>query len=110
MADPAEKYVRVWLDDIRPMPSGFDLHVTTQAAAIALIATGTVVKISLDHDLGDEAVTGNGYGVACFIEEGAYRNTLPRLAWTIHSANPVGRANMGRALANAERYWQQHGR
>jgi hypothetical protein len=92
------------------MPVGFDLHVKTRSEAISILATGTVAKISLDHDLGDEAVTGNGYGVACFIEENAHAGTLPRLDWAIHSANPVGRQNMTRALANAERFWARDGR
>ena len=46
--------INVWLDDKRKMPYGYDLHVYTAQAAIAALETGTVEKISLDHDLGDE--------------------------------------------------------
>jgi hypothetical protein len=87
------------------MPMGFDISVMTASEAISLLSTGKVIHISLDHDLGDEHVTGSGYEVACWIEEKAFLGTLPRLTWAIHSANPVGRANMEKALNNADRYW-----
>jgi hypothetical protein len=48
--------MNIWLDDERPMPAGFDVHVKTAKDAIALLAQGNVTLISLDHDLGE----GNG--------------------------------------------------
>lgn len=96
--------MKIFLDDVRPCPDGYDAHVKTAQGAIDLIKNGNVSLISLDHDLGpDEA--GTGYDVALFIEEAAYRKTIKPLHWQIHSANPVGIQNMRKALENADRYW-----
>jgi len=100
--------IKVWLDDKRPKPSNYDLHVYTAQAAIAALETGTVETISLDHDLGPEDQTGNGYTVAKWIEEAAYLNKIPKLVWYIHSQNSVGRASMKSALENADKYWRQN--
>lgn len=99
--------LRVYLDDCRPKPEGFDIRVLTAQDAIDILIQCQVEHISLDHDLGDENEVGNGYKVAAWIEEAAYRGTIPRLTWAIHSANPVGRKNMEAALRNADRYWKE---
>jgi hypothetical protein len=95
--------VRLWLDDVREAPEGW-LHVRTAGEAIALLATGVVREVSLDHDLGDEHA-GAGYEVATWIEEHAADGTLMRVKLAIRSANPVGRARMTAALESAERFW-----
>jgi len=55
---------RVWLDDIRKKPFGFDVWVNTADEAIAALAVGDVELISLDHDLAAEHYpdAGGGYG------------------------------------------------
>lgn len=98
----------LWLDDVRPAPGGW-AHVRTAPEAIAAISAGGVVAISLDHDLGDEEGVGTGYDVAVWIENGAATGTLARLIWTVHSANPVGRARMTAALVSADRFWDRGG-
>lgn len=98
--------MRLWLDDARPAPDGFDVVVSTAQAAVDALQTGEVEYCSLDHDLADDAA-GTGYDVASFIESAAYRGTLPRLKWNVHSANPAGAARMIQALRNADRYWDQ---
>ena len=98
--------MKIWLDDERPMPSEFDFHVKTAVAAIELLAAGGVTAISLDHDLGDEG--GTGYEVACYIEQGAYYGTLSPIEVTIHSANPVGKERMGKAINNALFFWSKN--
>ena len=95
--------MKIWLDDERPMPEGYDRHVLTAAEAIAMLKSETVTEISLDHDLGEAG--GTGYDVACFIEEGAFRGTLSPIEVNIHSANPVGRDRMEQAINRAEEYW-----
>lgn len=95
--------MRVWLDDERPMPPGYDLHLYTAVETIRLLSQGKVTCISLDHDLGEYG--GTGYEVACYIEQAAYEGTLQPLEINIHSANPVGRGRMEQALTNASRYW-----
>jgi hypothetical protein len=102
--------MNIWLDDLRTMPSGFDYHARTATEAIRLLETGTVRRISLDHDLGDDA-NGTGYEVAKWIEARAFawsqgaETGLPPLDWAIHSQNPVGLGNMTQALRNADRFW-----
>ena len=68
--------LRVWLDDLledRAAPDGW-IHVTTAPAAIALLQTGRVVELSLDHDLGDDEVAGKGVHVVDYIARAAGRS------------------------------------
>ena len=97
--------MKLWLDDKRAMPRDYDKHVLTAAEAIAALETGEVTEVSLDHDLGPEWLTGNGYMVAKWIEEHAFHGTLQRLVWHVHSQNSVGAASMRAALVNANRFW-----
>lgn len=112
--------MRVWLDDVRPMPEGFDLWVKNYYIMLGLLVSGNVAYISFDHDLGLlEGETkldpyNTGYQVAKTIEEWAYRYQnglekayLPPIGWEIHSANPVGRKNIELAMKSAERFWNQ---
>lgn len=97
--------MKLWIDDVRPMPEGFDRHAKTASEAIEIIkACDRIEEISFDHDLGNDA-DGTGYDVAKFIEEQAYRGIKPPpLKWSIHSANPVGRQNIRKAMESAERF------
>lgn len=73
----------------------------TAQEAIDILKTGKVGLISFDHDLG-EPENGTGYDVAKWIEEMAHTDPsfmVPE--WAIHSANPVGRENIRRAMWSA---------
>lgn len=98
--------LRIWLDDKRPMPDGYDMKVDNEFLLEVLISDGKVNYISFDHDLGED--NGSGYGVACFIEKLAASGMSNPITWTIHSDNPVGRANIERAMRSAERFWYGH--
>ena len=87
------------------MPEAFTSWARTAHEAIALLDQGSVTAISFDHDLGDEAVVGSGYVVACHVEAGAHAGTLARLEWAVHSANPVGRKRIEAAMRSAEKAW-----
>jgi hypothetical protein len=100
--------MKIWLDDIRAMPDEFDIHVKTAQEAIKLLKTGEVTLISLDHDLGNEETCGNGYRVALWIEKAAYRGEIPWLDWRLHTANPIGREKMKKALQNATKWWTEN--
>lgn len=100
----SEASVRMWLDDERPMPEGFDLHVRTAREAIEAIRSGRVVEASLDHDLGSEE-NGTGYDVAKFVEEAAFQGALAPMRVSVHSANPIGARNIQMCIDNANRYW-----
>jgi hypothetical protein len=106
--------MRVYLDDVRQTgartrnPDIFTHRAYTASEAIELLETGMVEHISLDHDLGAdgyvaEEVCGNGYQVACWIEQAVAEGRINMPTWEIHSMNPVGSANMRRALESAER-------
>lgn len=98
--------MRIWLDDIRTMPSGFDIHITTSIKAMELVLAGKVHFISFDHDLGGDDT---GYAVACCIEAAAYNSKIPRMDWTVHSANPVGHQRITNAMIRADYFWEpQH--
>ena len=60
--------LKVYLDDEREAPDGW-LRVKTPAQTIALLKTGLVSHLSLDHDLGDDENIGTGYDVVLWMEE-----------------------------------------
>jgi hypothetical protein len=95
--------LRLWLDDERPMPEGFDIHARTADKALEFLKSGVVSVVSLDHDLGEG--NGTGYDVAKYIEEAAFNGEIPRMEVRVHSANPVGRMNIRRCIDNANRFW-----
>ena len=93
--------MRVYLDDERTTPEGWT-RVYWPDEAIALLETGNVVEISLDHDLGDDA-RGTGYDVVAWIEEAvATRGFVPPIM-RVHSANPPARVRMEAGIAAIER-------
>jgi hypothetical protein len=97
--------MKIWLDDARtPLPE-YDVWLQNAETAIRVLRLGGITGISLDHDLGDGLT---GYDVAKFIEEGAFSGAIPKMEVRVHSANPVGRANILRCIANAEQFWHNN--
>lgn len=97
--------MRLWLDDVRPVPEGYDLWVKTAPEAIALIKEGKITFISFDHDLGPESA-GTGYDVACFIEkEACLGRLLKPISFQVHSANTVGTPKIMAAMVAAQSFW-----
>ncbi|MBX3711899.1 MAG: hypothetical protein KF800_08080 [Lysobacter sp.] len=89
--------MRVYLDDERATPEGWT-RVYWPDEAIALLETGNVAEISLDHDLGDDA-RGTGYDVVAWIEEAVVtRGFVPPIV-RVHSANPAARVRMEGGIA-----------
>ena len=89
--------MRVYLDDERVAPEGW-VRVYWPDEAIALLETGNVAEISLDHDLGDDD-RGTGYDVIAWIEEAvATRGFVPPTI-RVHSANPAARVRMEAGIA-----------
>lgn len=106
--------MKLYLDDIRPCPTGYVLARTIEQAK-AILAAGGVTEASLDHDLGACAEcmsgktvdqwleesgyqtmphcghVGTGYDLVCWMEETGH---WPETMAYVHSANPVGRARM----------------
>jgi hypothetical protein len=46
-----ERYVKLWHDDVRPPPSGWEWARTNESAK-GYLRSGYITEISLDHDLG----------------------------------------------------------
>lgn len=92
--------MRVFLDDERATPAGW-VRVYWPAEAIALLETGNVLELSLDHDLGDDD-RGTGYDVILWIEEAvSLRSFLPPKIF-VHSANPSAREKMLAGIRSIE--------
>lgn len=102
--------MKVFLDDERTAPDGW-VRVYWPNEAIALLETGGVSEISLDHDLGDDA-RGTGYDVVLWIEEAVTTRGFmpPKIA--VHSANTSARQKMElgiQAIIRHARENAQHG-
>ena len=94
--------MKIWVDDLRPVPTGY-IGTKSVNEAIALIEecerTGELIElIDLDHDLGDYASDG-GDAIKLLDYLVEHEKFYPI---EVHTANPVGRANMIRVI---ERYW-----
>jgi hypothetical protein len=95
--------IRLWVDDDivdRKAPEGW-VQATTAWDAIAWLATGNVVALSLDHDLGDDRRFGRGIDVVNWLgeeQEVHDRPLWPEEGITLHTANPYGRDAMARAI------------
>jgi hypothetical protein len=98
--------MRVFLDDAREAPDGW-VRTRTPEETIALLRSGEVTALSLDHDLGLDTPERErtGYSVLVWLEteigEGRWRFQLPQI--TIHGANPLGRLRMQRAIESIRR-------
>lgn len=99
--------MELWLDDIRdPKEHGKpeSVWVKTAQAAIDIIHGGEVSFISFDHDLGTEL---DGHDVATEIERLVFEGKISMPRWAVHSANPVGEAEIVAAMKSAERFSQK---
>lgn len=106
MVDETENYkMRIWLDDVRPAPEGY-IHVRSVNEAKDMILhceqmDKPIEVIDCDHDLGAFAnYGGDGIKLLDWLLE---RRTFYSVK--LHTANPVGRANMQRTL---DRYWKEN--
>ena len=99
--------MKLWIDDVRQAPDGWTWAATSADAIHHIVMThitgGSLDEISFDHDLGGDDT---GYIVARMIEKAAVHGIyLGPCVWHVHSANPVGKANIIAAMKSAERFW-----
>lgn len=97
--------MKLWLDDARPLPAGFDLHAKTADEAIAFLEGGGITLASLDHDLGSYSLCGSGRDVSLWIMQAAYTGRLAKCLLQVHSANHVEGMRMLEDLRNAYLHW-----
>jgi len=90
--------MKVYLDDERKTPEGW-ARVYWPDEAIALLKSGDVTEISLDHDLGDDE-RGTGYDVVLWIEEAVITQGFKPPVMRVHSANSSAREKMESGIAN----------
>ncbi len=99
--------MKVFLDDERETPPGWT-RVYWPEEAIALLETGEVEEISLDHDLGDD-VHGTGYDVILWLEEAVVMRNFKPPVIHVHSANASAREKMEQGISSIKKhaasYW-----
>ena len=93
--------MKVYLDDERQEPEGWH-RVKTAPEVIETLKTGRVTHLSLDHDLGDEAVVGTGYDVLLWLEEEVFVHAFTPPVLAIHTANISARTKMELAARKIE--------
>ena len=91
--------MKLWIDDLRPAPEGYDFWLKSVEEAIDFIhvaeSVGSGIEvIDIDHDAGVFARFGGDYIKLLDWLEETGRNYPIR----IHSQNPVGVANMRRII------------
>jgi hypothetical protein len=103
--DPAE-----WLPHIRWMrgrpAEDYEGWVWAKTAheAIDVLATGEVTIASLDHDLGDETIVGDGNQVLLWLDERSFLDEdFPIPEVHVHSSNTGARPRMELAVAALDR-------
>lgn len=96
--------MRLFLDDERQTPDGWT-RVYWPDEAIALLQSGLVTEISLDHDLGDDA-RGTGYDVVLWIEEAVRLRDFVPPRIHVHSANSAARVRMLAGIKAIEQAFQ----
>lgn len=94
--------MKIFLDDERATPAGW-VRAYWPDEVIALMATGSVTEVSLDHDLGDDE-RGTGYDVLLWLEEQVFTAGIRPPKLSIHSANSSARLKMEAAIRSIERY------
>lgn len=94
--------MKIWVDDLRPVPSGYvgtkSVNETIELIEKLENAGERIELLDLDHDLGD--YVSQGGDAIRILDYLAERGTFYPVS--IHTANPVGRENMERMI---KRYW-----
>jgi hypothetical protein len=94
--------MRVFLDDERVTPPGW-VRAYWPSEVIALLESGQVEALSLDHDLGDDA-RGTGYDVILWLEEAVITRGFCPPHVQVHSANTSAREKMLAGVRSIERH------
>ena len=96
--------MKIWLDDLRQVPQGYEGAKSVNEAIVLIEEAenrGVEIEVlDIDHDLGD--YYSEGGDAIKLLDWLAERETFYPVE--IHTANPVGRANMERMI---ERYWDE---
>ncbi len=95
--------MKIWVDDLREVPEGYrgakSVNEAIRLIEKAELEGESIEVLDLDHDLGDYAADGGD--AIKLLDYLAERETFYPIE--IHTANPVGRANMERMI---NRFWR----
>jgi len=105
--------MRIWVDDLRPAPTGYHWAKTSldainfirnykQAYAMTNDEAFKIEVLDLDHDAGDYANMGGDY---IFVLEWMEEFGIDDIPIRLHTMNPVGRENM-RAIIR-KNHWKE---
>lgn len=107
MPHPERQEIRLWVDDERPAPPGWQ-RAHDYFEAIEMLRHHTVLALALDHDLGLHSPT--GYDLACRLEAWAFsdrpdhRDRVPPAEFIYsQSANYSGRQRILACVQRIER-------
>ena len=93
--------IKLWIDDIRPMPEGFIWCRSVNEAKRVIAESDSIELIDIDHDAGDFVTDGGDYiNLLNWLEESGRSYPIH-----IHSMNPVGIENMRRIIVF--NHWQE---
>ena len=104
--------VKIWVDDVRALPVGYDVCLKSVNSVLGYLCNNVVglamagnepltVLLDLDHDAGDFVSDGGDYiKILDWLEFSDFVSKNPQITFeiSVHSANPVGRANMVRIV------------
>lgn len=97
--------MKIWVDDVRPMPEGYTHHAYSVEAAVMMIESADelgekIELIDLDHDAGDYVKYGGDYIRLLDYLENHHNEWIKEMntSFRIHSQNVVGRQNMQRII------------
>lgn len=119
------EYKKLYLDDVRtPKTDGWEIVRSYDEFVNYIEINGIPDEISFDHDLsrehtkyyfdngghdnppdplGVEFEEKTGYDAAKWLCDYCWTNGIPLPKWNVHSANPVGSANISSVLKNFEK-------
>ena len=115
---------KLYLDDIRtPQTEGWIIVRNYEDFVAWIRLNGVPDEVSFDHDLGEDVAkekveagmskrkareqkkeTLSGYDAAKWLGAYCVDNNIPFPKWNVHSANPVGKANIESYLSNAKKH------
>lgn len=91
--------MKVWVDDLRIAPEGYEwCKSTNDALRLIVVNIEAIEEIHLDHDMGGN-FGGDAINILNELERKshiseAFAESVRKIIFKIHTANPVGAANM----------------
>ena len=101
--------MRVYIDDLRTPKGNFDVVVRSFEDFITLLCNhgNDITYVSFDHDLGEDGKgeeLPSGLDCAKFLVDHCIDNDIDLPEWNVHSANPVGAANINGYLLSYKNF------